>query len=158
MCALLPALCALQLVLETASEGVLDEWQQRISAAVAREPRRPRRLLVFVNPFGGSRRAAQIWQNVVKPVFDKAGIKSSAVETQHGGHARTLLTSESPQHRRGPQPRHARATSLPATQGACLHTNLWPLFVLHAKLAKPGPSHNLILGPAQLILRRHAWR
>ncbi|KAL4433742.1 hypothetical protein ABPG75_000183 [Micractinium tetrahymenae] len=82
-----------QLVLETASEGVLDEWQQRISAAVAREPRRPRRLLVFVNPFGGSRRAAQIWQNVVKPVFDKAGIKSSAVETQHGGHARSLLTN-----------------------------------------------------------------
>lgn len=84
----------MQLVLETASEGVLDEWQQRISAAAAREPRRPRRLLVFVNPFGGSRRAAQIWRNVVKPVFDKAGIKSSAVETQHGGHARSLLTSE----------------------------------------------------------------
>lgn len=93
-CHLLPAPCSLQLVLETASEGILDDWQQRISTAVGREPRRPRRLLVFVNPFGGSRRAAQIWQNVVKPVFDKAGIKSSAVETQHGGHARTLLTSE----------------------------------------------------------------
>lgn len=29
----------------------------------------------------------------MRPVFDKAGIKSRAVETQHGGHARALLTS-----------------------------------------------------------------
>jgi diacylglycerol kinase family enzyme len=49
---------------------------------------------VFLNPFGGSRRARQTWDNVVKPVFDKAGVKSRAVETQHGGHAHTLLTSE----------------------------------------------------------------
>lgn len=91
----LPAvLCLLQLVLEAAAEGLLDEWLQRISAAVAQQARRPRRLLVFLNPFGGSRRARQIWENVVRPVFDKAGIKSSAVETQHGGHARALLTSE----------------------------------------------------------------
>jgi len=147
----------LQLVLETAAEGVLREWLQRINAAITQQPRRqaacagtgkgfardaacpamscnvlhfvgflpqhcvaaagaawtaccflilmlscaplpvccrPRRLLVFCNPFGGSRRARQIWESVVRPVFDKAGIKSSAVETQHGGHARALLTSE----------------------------------------------------------------
>lgn len=53
---------------------------------------RPRRLLVFVNPFGGARRGCAIWENVVRPVFDKAGIRSRAVETQHGGHARALLT------------------------------------------------------------------
>lgn len=82
-----------QLVLETAAEGVLREWLQRINAAIAQQPRRPRRLLVFCNPFGGSRRARQIWESVVRPVFDKAGIKSSAVETQHGGHARALLTN-----------------------------------------------------------------
>lgn len=55
---------------------------------------RPRRLLVFVNPFGGARRGKKIWDTVVRPVFDKAGIKCTAVETQHGGHARALLTSE----------------------------------------------------------------
>ena len=55
---------------------------------------RPRRLLVFVNPFGGSRRAGQIWETVVRPVFDKAGIRSAAVHTKHGGHARSLLTGE----------------------------------------------------------------
>ena len=54
---------------------------------------RPRRLLVFVNPFGGSRRAHQIWETTVRPVFDKAGIKSHPVETEHGGHASALLTS-----------------------------------------------------------------
>ena len=55
---------------------------------------RPRRLLVFVNPFGGSKRAGQIWESVVRPVFDKAGIRSAAVHTKHGGHARSLLTGE----------------------------------------------------------------
>lgn len=54
---------------------------------------RPQRLLVFVNPFGGSRRAQQIWETTVRPVFDKASIKSRAVETEHGGHARALLIS-----------------------------------------------------------------
>ena len=127
-----------QLILETASEGILQAWLQRINAAMAQLTHRqagtacwqlspcplcsssssqskwlpasnrhvpgrpsppppccrPRRLLVFLNPFGGSRRARQTWDNVVKPVFDKAGVKSRAVETQHGGHAHTLLTSE----------------------------------------------------------------
>ena len=57
-------------------------------------PQRPRRLLVFVNPFAGARRGKKIWDTVVRPVFDKAGIKCTAVETQHGGHARALITSE----------------------------------------------------------------
>ena len=65
-----------------------------LSAALPPPARRPRRLLVFVNPFGGARRGKKIWDTVVRPVFDKAGIKCTAVETQHGGHARALLTSE----------------------------------------------------------------
>jgi diacylglycerol kinase family enzyme len=87
----------LQLVLASASEGMLQDWLARINAAIAAQPRRPRRLLVFVNPFGGSRRAAQIWRSTVRPVFDKAGIKCRAVETEHGGHVRALLTAMPPE-------------------------------------------------------------
>lgn len=83
-----------QLELASAVEGTLREWLQRVQAAIAQQARRPRRLLVFVNPFGGSRRGVKIWETTVRPVFDKAGIASHAVETQHGGHARALLTSE----------------------------------------------------------------
>lgn len=146
-----------QLVLECAAEAVLQDWLQRIQAAIAQQarrqvhaapawpgrgqlqarrcrlllaavvdgcsvgalggqaectwahfsqprdhpaaclqpplPRRPRRLLVFVNPFGGARRGCSIWETVVRPVFASAGISVHAVQTQHGGHARAMLTS-----------------------------------------------------------------
>lgn len=45
-----------------------------MNAAVAQQARRPRHLLVIVNPYGGSKRARALCQSVVRPVFDKAGV------------------------------------------------------------------------------------
>lgn len=42
---------------------------------------RPRNLLVVVNPYSGCRRAKQVWDAAVLPVFDKARIKYNVVET-----------------------------------------------------------------------------
>ena len=52
---------------------------------------RPRRLLVIVNPVGGSRQAPSTWSSTVAPVFRKAGIKVAVVETQEPQHAVTIV-------------------------------------------------------------------
>ncbi|GAB4813613.1 hypothetical protein N2152v2_000659 [Parachlorella kessleri] len=62
-----------QIVLETTSEELVLQWSQTINAAVAQQPRRPRHLLVIVNPYGGAKQARALYQSVVQPVFGKAG-------------------------------------------------------------------------------------
>jgi len=43
---------------------------------------RPRRLLVFVNPFGG-KGAGQTWQKIAAPVLAAAGVRCQVIETWH---------------------------------------------------------------------------
>lgn len=45
--------------------------------------RRPQRLLVFINPFGGKKKAKQIYQSLVAPLFELAGISSHVVGKLH---------------------------------------------------------------------------
>jgi hypothetical protein len=42
---------------------------------------RPKRLLVFVNPFGGRRQAPKVWQQVAAPVLAAVGAECEVVET-----------------------------------------------------------------------------
>lgn len=42
---------------------------------------RPRNVLVFINPFSGSRRSRHTWQSHVMPVFLKARIRFTVIET-----------------------------------------------------------------------------
>lgn len=41
--------------------------------------RRPRSLLVFVNPYGGKRRAPRVYEESVGPLFDLAKIKTHVI-------------------------------------------------------------------------------
>ena len=52
---------------------------------------RPKKLLVFVNPYGGRRRAKEIFQTVVEPIFTFAGISLTVVYTQYQNHARNYV-------------------------------------------------------------------
>lgn len=49
---------------------------------------RPKRLFVFVNPFGGSKSASKIYLDSVKPLLEDADIQftlqGSALEPSHG--------------------------------------------------------------------------
>ena len=56
----------------TQSAELVSQWASDISDAVRVSSSRPQSLLVFVNPFGGTRRAAAIWQTVL-PVFQLVG-------------------------------------------------------------------------------------
>ncbi len=73
------------------AEALLQAWCRAINAAAAAQPRRPRALLVFVNPFGGRRRAGATFARVVAPVLAAAGAECTKVTTRHGGHAREAL-------------------------------------------------------------------
>ncbi|PQQ07253.1 sphingosine kinase 1-like isoform X1 [Prunus yedoensis var. nudiflora] len=51
---------------------------------------RPKRLFVFVNPFGGSKSASKIYAEHVKPLFQDANIQFTLQETQYQLHAKEV--------------------------------------------------------------------
>lgn len=61
-------------------------WIAAIKGIVSRDPRRPKKLMVFVNPHGGKRKAAQICAAKVYPVFKLADITLQIVETERALH------------------------------------------------------------------------
>lgn len=53
-------------------------------------PSRPHRLLVFINPYGGKKKAKQIYHSSVAPLFELAGISSHVVGKRHATPLRYL--------------------------------------------------------------------
>ena len=45
----------------------------------SKELRRPRRLLVFINPIGGNGKATRVFNDQVAPLFDIAGIDTTVI-------------------------------------------------------------------------------
>lgn len=70
--------------------ALVHRWADAIQDHLRGE-RRPRKLLVFVNPFGGRKRAPVIYQRKVAPIFQLAGISVELVTTRYAGHARECL-------------------------------------------------------------------
>lgn len=57
--------------------------------------RRPKRLLIFVNPFGGKGKALHLFKLQVRRLLDLARIESELIVTRHANHARDTI--EDPQ-------------------------------------------------------------
>eukprot|EP00899_Mesostigma_viride_P026663 jgi/Mesvir1/7181/Mv18209-RA.1 len=68
--------------------------QQQLSEEA---PHRPKRLLVFVNPFGGKRQAEKAWSTKVLPIFNMVDIKCQVVMTQYRGHAGDVMAHSNPE-------------------------------------------------------------
>ncbi len=51
---------------------LVSQWAADISEAVRLASNRPQSLLVFVNPFGGAKKAGKVWQEA-SPVFQLTG-------------------------------------------------------------------------------------
>ena len=50
-------------------------------------------MLIFVNPYGGKRKAVSIFDKLVKPVLELSGVVWNVINTQHRNHAtETLMT------------------------------------------------------------------
>ena len=52
---------------------------------------RPKKLLVFVNPYGGRKKAESVYRNVASPLFKLAGIETTVEVTQCRNYARDRL-------------------------------------------------------------------
>lgn len=65
-----------------------DDWLK------ARGVERPASLLVFVNPYGGKKRARGVYERTVAPVFQLANIKCRVVFTERQNHAREIVENE----------------------------------------------------------------
>ncbi|GAX83936.1 hypothetical protein CEUSTIGMA_g11360.t1 [Chlamydomonas eustigma] len=77
--------------LSTSALDQAKEWVVAINAAVAMNTDRPRSLMVFLNPVSGSWQARQFWEGKALPVFNKARVKCTVIETERCGHAIEMI-------------------------------------------------------------------
>jgi hypothetical protein len=72
-----------------ADNETADKWVQRIREGVFGPTGKPKHAncLVLLNPFGGTRAAILIYQQVVKPMAELAGVHLELVETERAKHA-----------------------------------------------------------------------
>nr|XP_020472641.1 ceramide kinase-like [Monopterus albus] len=74
------------------SRVLRDQWTKHLRTALkTHSPLRPKRLLVFINPFGGKRKGRKIYHSVVAPLFELAGISSHVIVTERANQARDHL-------------------------------------------------------------------
>ncbi|KAM7411967.1 hypothetical protein PAMA_021780 [Pampus argenteus] len=74
------------------SRVLRDQWTRYLRTALkTHSPLRPNRLLVFINPFGGKKKGRQIYDSLVAPLFELAGINSHVIVTERANQARDHL-------------------------------------------------------------------
>lgn len=70
---------------------VLNHWHQNLLAALNGVVGRPKNLLFFVNPYGGKKKGAQIFDRQVKPLLLLSSCKWTVINTQRRNHATEAL-------------------------------------------------------------------
>lgn len=85
--------------LTSPNERVVESCCSAINCFVKEIEKRPKYVLVFINPYGGRRRATHVYDHIVAPVFQRAGMKASVMTTKFGGDAKeTLMRAFGPSH------------------------------------------------------------
>ncbi|CAN0852732.1 Sphingosine kinase 1 [Linum grandiflorum] len=79
-------------VFEPVNGDSLNLWRQCIGDYLD-SLGRPKRLLVFVNPYGGKRIAPKVYYDHVKPLLEDAGVQITLQETEHRLHAKEVVSS-----------------------------------------------------------------
>jgi diacylglycerol kinase family enzyme len=77
--------------IEFMEESVAQRMMDTIQGVIDTQLHRPAHLFVVINPYGGKQRADNVWLDIVKPVFERAGITSHAFRTGHRDHAFELI-------------------------------------------------------------------
>jgi len=70
---------------------VIEWWSSVIRTRIPFQTKRPRSLLVFINPFGGKGRGKQLWEDQISEVFRIAGVNCKVIVTERANHALDLL-------------------------------------------------------------------
>jgi len=82
----------LQTFFEKDVAGWCELLQHRMESALDKNKlQRPKSLLIFVNPFGGHKRAGSVYENIAAPIIKLAGIKVTKVVTERRNHARDYV-------------------------------------------------------------------
>ncbi|KAL2244832.1 UNVERIFIED_CONTAM: Sphingosine kinase 1 [Sesamum indicum] len=78
--------------LEFLSDDCLRVWTQKFQEYLE-SLGRPKRLFIFVNPYGGKKSASKIFVSDVKPLLDDANVEYTIQETKHRFHAKEVVQS-----------------------------------------------------------------
>ncbi|MCJ8743263.1 hypothetical protein PDJAM_G00091850 [Pangasius djambal] len=70
------------------------QWVQAIREQLSLLTIRPKRLLVYINPYGGKHHGKRIYEQKVAPVFSRASISTDVIVTERANHARDHLKTE----------------------------------------------------------------
>ncbi|KAI0233114.1 Ceramide kinase [Lamellibrachia satsuma] len=71
---------------------VAQQWVDRMQAILsAPELKRPRSLLLFINPICGRKKGPSIFQKTARPLFELAGVSCDVVMTERHNHAKDVL-------------------------------------------------------------------
>ncbi|KAI5094134.1 ceramide kinase isoform X1 [Silurus meridionalis] len=70
------------------------QWVQAIREQLSLLTIRPKRLLVYINPYGGKHRGKRIYEQKVAPIFSRASISTDVIVTERANHARDHLKTE----------------------------------------------------------------
>lgn len=77
--------------IEFMDEVSAQQWTDLIQSLLYGMSERPLHLFVVINPFGGNQKADLVWQEIVKPIFERAHITCDAFRTGYRDHAVELL-------------------------------------------------------------------
>eukprot|EP01025_Chloroclados_australasicus_P026558 TRINITY_DN2639_c0_g1_i1.p1 TRINITY_DN2639_c0_g1~~TRINITY_DN2639_c0_g1_i1.p1 ORF type:complete len:804 (+),score=56.36 TRINITY_DN2639_c0_g1_i1:361-2772(+) len=80
------------LCIEIEDEILGQDFAQQVNQVVRQKfPERPRTLLVFINPYGGSKNARKRYTNTIQPLFDICDVQVKLIETKYQNHALEVL-------------------------------------------------------------------
>ncbi|XP_054738569.1 ceramide kinase [Anastrepha obliqua] len=86
-----------KLLLYNEDAYVVRQWHtllNKMLANTAPTRLRVRRLLVFINPYGGRKTGVDVYERYCKPIFQLAGIDASCILTQRSNQIRDILLSD----------------------------------------------------------------
>ncbi|XP_016071801.1 PREDICTED: ceramide kinase [Miniopterus natalensis] len=74
-----------------ADEQLCHLWLQTLREQLDKLTCRPKRLLVFINPFGGKGQGQRVYERKVAPLFALAAISTEVIVTERANHAKEAL-------------------------------------------------------------------
>ncbi|XP_022110720.1 ceramide kinase-like isoform X2 [Acanthaster planci] len=81
-----------ELTFECADQDTCRQWVTQIKERITKQGTvRPQNLLVFINPYGGRKEAASIYDSHTAPLFHLAGITTTLIYTEAKNHARDVM-------------------------------------------------------------------
>ncbi|KAL0962782.1 hypothetical protein UPYG_G00345370, partial [Umbra pygmaea] len=81
-------------VFHCTDKAVCQQWVQTINDQLSLLRSRPKRLLVYINPFSGKQHGERIYEQKVAPLFSQSSISTDVIVTKHANHARDHLETE----------------------------------------------------------------